>query len=404
MAQVIGVRTTNQVITETRQVRRVDDQIAMLEPNENPLLTFTMKLKKRKGIDSPRYEWFEDDYVARWTTNSATTVNANSGSTTVTVNDGTLFVAGDLFLVPNADSSSTAPELVRVTAVSTNTLTVVRAQGGTSVAAINAGAALRIVGNAYEEGAVTPSAKTTAPVAKISYTQIFRSSLNFTKTQVATKAYGAPDGERKREQRKKLIEQKEKMNAAFLFGSASESLTGGPTGAPVRTTMGLNSVISTNITDAGGVLTKKTFETFSRSAFRYGSREKLLLASPMVISAIHDWGNSFLLVKPLEKVYGVDVNRVQTGHGTWMLARDWMLEKGISGGNGFSGYAYSVDMDSLEYFFLNANGENRDTHLIQNAIQDGRDAFVDEYLTEAGLRIIQEKRFAKLFDVTDYSS
>lgn len=404
MAQVIGVRTTNQVITETRLVRRVDDQIAMLEPNENPLLTFTMKLKKRKGIDSPRYEWFEDDYVARWTTNSATTVNANTGSTTVTVADGTLFVAGDLFLVPNVDSSSTAPELVRVTVVATNTLTVVRAQGGTTVAAINAGAALRIVGNAYEEGAVTPSAKTTAPAAKISYTQIFRSSLNFTKTQVASKSYGAPDGERKREQRKKLIEQKEKMNAAFLFGSASESLTGGPSGASVRTTMGLNGVIATNITDAGGTLTKKTFETFSRAAFRYGSREKLLLASPMVISAIHDWGNSFLLVKPLEKVFGVDVNRVQTGHGTWMLARDWMLEKGISGGNGFSGYAYSIDMDSLEYFFLNANGENRDTHLIQNAIQDGRDAYVDEYLTEAGLRIIQEKRFAKLFDVTDYSA
>lgn len=402
--QVIGVRTTNQAITETRLVRRVDDQIAMLEPNQNPLLTLTMRLKKRRSVDSPRYEWFEDDYVARWTTNSTATVAAASGSTTVTVADGSLFVAGDLFLVPQANGSTTAPELIRVTVVTGDVLTVVRAQGGTSVAAINPTAALRIVGNAYEEGAITPAAKSTAPAEKISYTQIFRSASNFTKTQVASKVYGAPDGERKREQKKKLIEQKEKMNAAFLFGSASESLTGGPSGAPVRTTMGLNSVVATNITDAGGVLTKKTFEAFARAAFRYGSQEKLLLASPMIISAIHEWGNSFLLVKPMETVYGVNVNRVQTGHGSWLLAKDWMLENGVAGGNGFAGYGFSVDMDSIEYFYLNANGENRDTHLIQNAIQDGRDAYVDEYLTEGGLRIIQEKRFARIHNVLDFSA
>lgn len=401
MAQVVGVRTTNQAITETRLVRRVDEKIAELEPNEAAVITFLMKLGSRKAVDSPRYEWIEDDYVARWTTNGTATVGASASSTTVTVTDGTLFTAGDLFVVPNAATSSTVPEVIRVTAVTSNTLTVVR---GATPAAINASVALRIIGTAYEEGATTPVAKSTAPTVKTSYTEIFRTSWNFTRTQVASRVYGAASGERMREQKKKLVEHKITMNGSFLFGTATESLTGGPNSNPIRTTMGLNSVITTNVTDAGGSLTRKTFETFSRQAFRYGSREKLLLAAPIIISAIHDWGNSFLHVGPLEKVYGVNVQRVMSGHGQWMLVRDWMLEDGVSGKNGFGGWGYSLDMDSLEYFYLSGNGQNRDTHLLEDQIKDGRDAFVDEYLTEAGLRVTQEKRFAKLYDVTDYAS
>lgn len=403
MAQLVGARSTAQVITETRLVRRVDNEIAMLEGAQDkaPIITFLNMLDKRKAVDSPRYEWFEDDYVARWTTSTQT---INSSATSMTVADGTLFVAGDIFIVPNADSSATAPEIVQVTAVSTNTLTIVRGFAGSSAAAITSGDALRLLGNAYEETFLPPTAKSTAPAAKISYTQIFSTTCNHSNTQIASKAYGAAQGERQREQKKKLIEHKEKMNISFLFGKASESNSGGPNGFPIRTTMGLNTVISTNATDAGGVLTRKTMESFAASAFRYGNKEKMLLACSKLISAIHDWGNSQMQCGPMEKVYGVNIQKIQTGHGMWLLMRDWMLENGVANKNGFRGYNFSVDVDSCEYFYLQGNGENRDTHLIENAIMDGRDAKVDQYKTEGGVRYIQEKRFAKLYDVTDYSA
>lgn len=403
MAQLAGVRTTAQTITETRLVRRVDDQIAMLEGTQadQPLITFLNMMKRRKGIDSPRYEWFEDDYVSRWTTSTQT---VNSSATSMTVADGTLFVVGDIFIAPGLATSSTAPEIVQVAAISTNTLTIVRGFAGSAAAGITSGDALRIMGNAYEENAVPASAKSTAPVGKISYTQIFKTSLSHSKTQVASKAYGAPQGERAREQKKKLVEHKEKMNVAFLFGKASESNSGGPSGNPIRTTMGLNTVVSTNVTDAGGILTRKTIESFAASAFRYGSKEKIMLSCAKLISAFHEWGNSFMKVDPMEKVFGVNIQKVQTGHGVWMLMRDWMLENGIASKNGFNGFNYSVDVDSMEYFYLNGNGESRDTHLIENSIRDGRDGYLDEYITEGGIRIMQEKRFGKLFDVTDYSA
>lgn len=402
MAQIIGVRDTRQSITgESSLVRAVDDQIALLEPNETPLITFTMALKKRSAIYTPRIEWLEDDYCARWGQVDASAYN--NSVTTLNVVDGTAFVPGDLCVVPNAASSSTAPEMFRVTAVTTNALTIVRGVGS-SAASIPANAAIRILGSAAEEGATTPSAKTTNVSTKLSYTQIFRTAINLSKTQVASKLYGRPNGERKREQKKKLVEHKQKMNAQALFGYANESMTGGPNGGPIRTTAGLNSIVSTNLVDAGGLLTKKTFEDFARKAFRFGKQEKLLLAAPKIISAIHDWGNSFLLVSPGEKKLGVDIERVQTGHGVFVLARDWMLEDGVSGQNGFGAMAFAVDMDSMSYRFLEGNGESRDTRILEDVVKDGRDAYVDEILTEGGFQFQYEQKFAKLYNVTDYSA
>jgi len=354
-------------------------------------------------VTSPRIEFFEDDYVARWAQNGSATVAASASSTTVTVVDGTNFVAGDIFIVPNAASSSTAPEQIRVTAVSTNALTVVRGVGATSPAAINPSVALAILGTAFEEGATPPTAKTTAKSAKISYTQIFRKTTNLSKTQVASKVYAAPGGERKDQHHKMLKQMKIDLNRQVLFGTKSEALTGGPNGEPIRTTMGLNSVISTNTTNASGALTETIFETFSRQAFRYGSEEKLLLAAPLIISAIHSWGNSKLQIKPMGKIYGVNVDRVSTGHGVWLIARDWMLENGVSSYNGFGGWAFSVDTDELDLHYLSGNGENRNIRLYEDVIRDGRDAYVDEASGEVGFCVHHEKKHAKLYNVTSYS-
>ncbi len=407
MAQLAGVRTTNQAITNesVRIPRFVGPEIADLEPDQAAVLTFLMKLDKRASVESPRIEWYEQDYVAKWTI-SAATLGAFATGTLLTVADGTLFTAGDLFLFPQAAASSTVPEIIRVVSVSTDTLTIVR---GSSPQGTNWLTAIRIIGTAYEENANHPSAKTFAPVLKTSYTQIFRTSLEISATAAASKHYGAAGGERKREQAKKLVEHKIKMNGSLLFGKATESLTGGPNGNPIRTTMGLNSVITTNVSDAGGTLTKKYLEGFSETAFRYGSKEKMLLSAPKIISAIHEWGNGFLNVSPMEKVYGVNIQRVQFGHGSAMLVRDWMLENGAGSTlNGFAGWGFMLDMDSLEYKYLSGNGINRDTHLIEDDItsgqNSGRDGFVDEYLTECGFCIKVEKRHAKIFDVTDYSS
>jgi hypothetical protein len=403
MGQQVGLRSTAQAVSESTLVRSVDDSIVMLEPNETPLVTFLMRLKKRTPVNNFKHEWPEDDYTARWANLAAAVAAVDT--TTFTVVDSKVFVIGDMFCIPRAASSSVAPEVCRVTDVNrgTNVITVVRGVGGTTASTYSSGDALRLLGSAAEEGSTPPEAKNTTFDWKFTYTQIFKTSVNLTKSQVAMKQYGKPSGERKREQKKKLAEHKIKMNMAALFGAAGAGT--GPNGNPLRTTAGLNSVIETNKIDAGGQITPKTFEKFARASFRYGSAQKLLIAAPVIISFIHELGNSKLLVKPQEKVFGVDVERIITGHGEFLLVRDWMLEDGGgTGTNGFGGMAFAVDVDNCEYIYLNGNGENRDTKLHEDVIKDGKDAYTDEILTEGGFKFAFEKKFAKLYNVTDYTT
>ena len=402
MALHQGTRVTSQAIAETALIRQVDDKIADIEPDKAALITLINKLKKRHSVKSARYEWFERDYIPRWAQNSASAVANNAASTTVTVTDGTLFVPGDMFVVPKVVSSSAAPELVRVTVVAGNVLTVVRDVGTAGIDTIAANGALRLVGNAYEENGALPTAKTSARVPKITYTQIFRTTTDFSRTAMASETYGAPQGDRRLEHKYKLVEHKEKLNSALLWGRRSEALTGGASSNPIRTTEGLRAIISTNIVDAGGVFTQKKLDEFARLAFRYGPSKKILLAAPKILGAINAWASAHLVVKPAEDHFGVMIRQVETAYGIWGLVLDWMLEDGVASQNGFGGLAFSIDLDQISYLWLDNNGINRDTHVELDVVKDGKDGARDQILTEGGFQIKLEKNHAMLYNVTDY--
>lgn len=406
MAQIIAQRTTSQSITtENRLVRAIGEEIGLLEPQIAPMVTLIMRMKKRRKVTSPIWEFMEDDFRARWGRNSTTTIGNTTSANTITVLDGTIFAEGDLFMVPKAVTSSTAPEIVRVISISTNVLTVQRAAAGSTIDTINASDAFRLIGMANEEGGTLPRPRVTSPVTYTTYTAIWKTVIDFSNTQIASKLYGSQaEGERKRQHKKQLQEHKETMNAALLWSSASQALTGGPNSKPIRTTMGVNSRITTNVTDGGGMLTETLFDAWARQAFRYGKSEKILLASPIMCSAINAWAKRHLLVKPAEKVYGVNIQEVQTAHGVWLLVRDWGFESAPAGSNGLNGISFSLDIDQLEYIWLSDNGENRDTKIMQDVVQDGADRKVDQILTEGGFVVGQEKYHSKLFNVTNYQS
>jgi len=170
----------------------------------------------------------------------------------------------------------------------------------------------------------------------------------------------------------------------------------------LRTATGIDSIISTNIYDCDGTLTRKALQSFARSAFRYGKTEKILLCAPIICDAFSEWGNSFLQTKSGETKWGMKVTQVETAHGTFQVVRDWMLENQST--YGWGGVAYALDLDQIEYLYLSANGENRDTKLEMNVVQNGTDSKVDQIISECGFRIRQEKYHAKLANVTDYAA
>jgi hypothetical protein len=408
MANIVGRRTTQTANTENRIVRIVGEDGLLLEPDIAPLVTLTMNISKaRPSQSSPRFEWIEDDWRGRWGQ-----VTAGGGidnvTTSLAVDDGTLFKKGDTVLVPNAASSSTLPEMFLVASVSGNTLTIERGHGGTTAAAIANASALAVLGVSRSEGGAIGESRTTSPVVRTGYTQIFEEVIDLTRTAAATKQYGAPGGDRDRLQAKMLEELKMQMNRQFLWGRASENLAyaGGLGTGPMRTSAGLNTVITTNVVDAGVTVTPDTMETFARRAFRYaGGRPLILLAPPILISAINTWANSRLRLEGSDKFFGINVQKLITGHGTWMIMRDWTLEDGISGKNGFSSVAFSLDPKELSVPHLAGNGINSgQLRIIENVVMDGGDRMVDQALIECGLKLRHEKKHAKMYNIVSYQS
>lgn len=378
------VQTGNLSTGNVLAIRRVidmDEMIHQLEPDASPLVHLTAKLGKKVAIN-PKYDWMEDEGDPRWDTANAAASTAAS-ATALVVAHGNFWAPQDIIKVPRTG------EVIEVTAVSSNTLTVRRAIGSTSAAQIQASDPLQNIGNANEEGAGLRTIRNTTILDKFNYCQIFRLPYGVTNTEMESELYGGPDLALMR--KKKAIMFKQDMERAFLFGERSE-YTGGTN--PKRTTAGLNSYITTNVTAAGGTLTETTWETFLRSIFRYGSSKRVVFASPLVMSAISGFARSKIQYpRPGdgEETYGINVTKYVSPHGQVALVRDVLLE-----GTVWGGYAFACEMEDMKMRPL----RNRDVKLLTGRQANDIDGTQEEYLAEVGFQLVHERKFGKLTGVT----
>ena len=308
--------------------------------------------------------------------------------------------------IPKAASSSAAPEVALITAISTNTLTVTRGVGSAGADTLPQTGSIRILASAFKEDDNIGQQRYTAKTVQISYAQIFKTPVKVTHTAASTKQYGAPQGERKYQLVKALIRHRSEIEAAGLWSRASESLN---SPSSRWTTMGWLSRIATNKTDAGGATTATitTWNTFSETAFRYGEKQKLLLCAPKVISALNFYSQNKLLTRVGDTVFGVKIARFEMALGEFMLANDYRLgtaDVGFPGGNSFASHAYSIDLPSVAIRYLQGGGDNLigDTKLFENILPDGSTTRTDEYRSQLGWEIRHERKHAFLFDLLTY--
>ncbi len=381
MVQISGARDTAN-INQDRRVVDMAKEIALLEPNAAPLTVLLKQIKgKSKVTKNPLYKNLTDELPNKWdAVNDGT--DMSDSDTAMVVDDGTKFSVNDVIEVP-----ATGEQLL-VTAISTNSLTVTRGWGTTSAAIILDDAVVHIIANASSEGASAPTPNTAKTVTGTNYTQIMRTPFSVTGTQDASELYGGDDMVYLA--KKYGIAHKKNIEEAMLFGEKKEDTTGTH---PKRFTGGFNSLVTTNVTDASGALTETEFETFLRSVFRYGSSKKTLMASPLLISAINSWAAGKLQTVSTDKTYGIDVTKYLSGHGTLNIVKHNLLEES------YSGVGFCVDMDSVGYRFL----AGRDTQLKTNRQDNSSDTRMDEYLTECGFYMTQEKQNGKLVGVTSYT-
>jgi hypothetical protein len=393
------------MVTDTTNVRDVSEQMVLLEPDAAPLFVLTNAAKRKQPTIGPRFEWVEDTEVSLWGQSSAA-ADWSSVATSILVVDGTLFGVGDIVAVPKIQSSNAAPEVFLVTAISTNTLTITRAIGGSGADTIGMTASLRILASAFKEDDNIGQQRYTSKTAQISYAQIFKTPVKVTHTAASTKQYGAPQGERKFQLVKALIRHRSEIEAAGLWSRASESLA---LPSSRWTTMGWLPRIATNKTDAATTATITTWNTFSETAFRYGEKQKLLLCAPKVISALNFYSQNKLLTRVGDTVFGVKIARFEMALGEFLLANDYRLgtgDIGYPGGNtyNFATHAYSIDLPSVAIRYLNGGGDNLigDTKLFENVLPDGSTTRTDEYRSQLGWEHRHEKKHAWLFDLSAY--
>ena len=215
----------------------VSDLIGLISPYETPLLdVFGDSLRP---ATSTHHEWLEDELLPNKDSIDDASISSPSTETSFDVANGSRFRVGDQIQVEGSK------ELMLVTAVSTDTLTVVREYAGTTVEDIVDGQVINILGNAALEGSDKPSARFTNRTRKSNYTQIFTATVEVSGTDIAARQLGLDDelDLQKQERLRELIRDLE--NTVINGGRVVSDPQGSST---VRRTMkGIIQHLSTNV-------------------------------------------------------------------------------------------------------------------------------------------------------------
>lgn len=155
----------------------VSDLVGLISPFDTPLLDAIGS--PRYAAQSTRHEWFEDQLNPHFSTVNNEGGYA-AGATSIVVAAGSVFRVGDLIKPAGSE------EVMQVSVVSSNTLTVTRGYGGSTAASVADGQQLNVIGHAALEGEDAAAAKFRARVRVENFTQIFTETVTISGSMDAT--------------------------------------------------------------------------------------------------------------------------------------------------------------------------------------------------------------------------
>jgi hypothetical protein len=342
-------------------------EIAELEPNATPLMLLLDKLRK-KTAKNPRVDWQTQDPMPR-----LTTITASAAS-----NATSFAVANDYFRSGDVLRFTALGFGFLVTATAAGAISGSKIGQGTQVSAAS-GSEIYIVSNANAEGSSLREIKFPQLASNYNYCQIITTEFGVTGTEDATQHYGGP--ERARLQKFHGIEHGRKWEDTCFFGSRDL------TGTNQRSAGGVQDFLTSNVTTDTGGLTESDWQTFLKSAFRYGSETKFAFCSPGAIAAIEGFARTNLRVNnEIAETYGIRMKEYVSGQGTvnLMMHRNWNDSATLGG------YAFLLDLEDLELHML------RENRLKENVQAPDYDGFKDQYIGEGTLVVKDERKHALL--------
>lgn len=378
----------------------------MLYPNSAEAakapMTALSSLLKSEATDDAIFHWFDKELDDRRMALAQDLTNSATVETVTVVSGAKKAKAGDILMI------ETSFELVQVVVDPTDDtlLTIQRGYAGSTKAAVNHDGAginpnMVIIGSAFEEGSLAPTGVNYDPVERSNYTQIFRSTLEMTRTAAKTKL--RTEDAMKEAKREALEYVGIDMERGFMWGKKSASTKNGK---PIRTSDGLYNVIpaANKLTIAGGLLDADTIEAWMQQFFTFGSSEKMCFGGNGLLGAIQSAvrKNGQYNISQGEKEYGMAVTRITSPFGTLVFKAHPLLTQiagGTTGGTAYAAHSnmgFIVDMANLKYRYLT----DSDLKFEDNLQVPGMDGMKKGYIAECGYEIHHPKTHFFIYGIT----
>ncbi|MFB0555953.1 MAG: DUF5309 family protein [Phycisphaerae bacterium] len=219
----------------------VSDLIGIISPYETPLLDALGD--PMRETTSTHHEWLEDELLPNKDAINDSTYTDPSTDTDFVVDNGSRFRVGDQIQIEGSE------ELMLVTGINSNTLTVVRGYAGTTAEDLSDNQVINILGNAALEGADKPGARFTNRSRCGNYTQIFTATVEVSGTDMAASQLGLAD-EMDYQKQERLRELLRDLENTVVNGGEPASTPEG-SGSVRRSMNGIIQHLSTNVFHTG---------------------------------------------------------------------------------------------------------------------------------------------------------
>jgi len=406
----LGMRGSGDFTVTGQRPENWREMVLWLYPNGHaPLTALLAKLKSEK-TDDPIFHWFQQelpDQIGAVTgvfggTNLSDAYAAAVVGDTFYVkmsaaNAAKFNVSHQVMLVINNLPSTRLTAKVTVAPVingasSYITCILLEADGSSTkggaihTAAGSTNASLLVIGSVNPEGGTSPASLIYDPNELSSYTQIFRNSLDQTRTAMKTRLR---TGDQVKEAKRQALEMHSiEQEKAYWFSALS--VRTGANNKPERTTRGIRNYLTTNVSDfststsatwaAGG---KAFLDAYLEQLFRYGNTEKIAFCGSGALMGIQQMveADGDMTITPGIQAYGIKVVTLNTVFGTLHLKLHPLFTL-------LAPLRYSMgilDPPHLVYRFVD------DTKYLPNRQANDLDGEKSEFLTEAGLEVHFEK-------------
>lgn len=280
----------------------VADDLLLLSPHQTPLLAM---LKFSTPVTQVEHNWFEDEMYAD---ESTVTGAVEAEGSKIKVADAEPFRVGHIVRIDD--------ELIKVTAISGNELTVTRGYAETEAAEVTDGATIEVQFVEGTEGADAREGRYKPRVRKSNITQIFDETIEISGTAQAVNNYSIDDIY-EYEKQKKQVELALQLEKAAINGIKYED-------GNVRQMGGIRSLINTNVIDAGGDLTADKIsdavqEIYTKGGFKSGGNYEIIV-SPTLKRKVSAFDKSIVRLNQDDSSRGTVVNYLTTDFGEFPVS------------------------------------------------------------------------------------